>query len=178
METNTQHESGRWLRPGATNGHDEPKMPQQHDDGPPEAEEPSRLYSIREMARDFKVSIRTLRFYEDRSLLHPRREGSNRRYDVRDRLHLRMILKGKTLGFTLTEIHGILAGQRENSGKIELEMGLLPEQITAQIDYLERQRGQIDEAISTLREAQSSRHESASRGPSQAGSPGQQPQRD
>jgi len=37
------------------------------------------------MAQDFQVSIRTLRFYEDRGLLHPRREGTNRRYDSRDR---------------------------------------------------------------------------------------------
>jgi DNA-binding transcriptional MerR regulator len=172
METNTQHESGRWLRLGAASGHDEPKMPQRHSDGFPEAEEPSRLYTIREMARDFKVSIRTLRFYEDRGLLHPRREGSNRRYDARDRLHLRMILKGKTLGFTLTEIHGILAGQRENSGKMELEMGLLPEQIAAQIDYLERQRGQLDEAISTLREAQRTLDKSPSQDSGRASSSG------
>jgi DNA-binding transcriptional MerR regulator len=111
------------------------------------------LQTIREMARDFQVSIRTLRFYEDRGLLHPRRDGAHRRYDSRDRLHLKMILKGKTLGFTLTEIRDILAGRGENAGITELEMGLLPEQLTAQIDYLERQRRQIDEAIATLRKA-------------------------
>jgi DNA-binding transcriptional MerR regulator len=102
------------------------------------------------MAQDFQVSIRTLRFYEDRGLLHPRREGTNRRYDSRDRLCLKMILKGKTLGFTLSEIADILASGMDDSGKMELEMGLLPEQITAQIDYLQRQRSQIDEAIKTL----------------------------
>jgi DNA-binding transcriptional MerR regulator len=105
------------------------------------------------MARNFEVSIRALRFYEDRGLLHPRREGTIRRYDSRDRLHLKMILKGKQLGFTLSEIHDILACQEEGAGKTELEMSLLPEQITAQISYLERQRGQIDEAIGALRDA-------------------------
>ena len=64
-----------------------------------------------------------------------------------------MILKGKSLGFTLSEIHGILTGRGDDSSKMDLEMGLLPEQITTQIDYLERQRGQIDEAITTLRKA-------------------------
>jgi DNA-binding transcriptional MerR regulator len=64
-----------------------------------------------------------------------------------------MILKGKQLGFTLSEIHDILACRGEDSGKTELETGLLPEQISAQISYLERQRSQIDAAIKTLREA-------------------------
>jgi DNA-binding transcriptional MerR regulator len=160
METNPQHETGRWLRHGAPRGHDEAERA----DGFPETGGTSRFYTIREMARDFQVSIRTLRFYEDRGLLHPRREGTNRRYDARDRLHLKMILKGKSLGFTLSEIHGILAGRGEDSGKIDLEMGLLPEQITTQIDYLERQRGQIDEAITTLRKAYSRLLESSHRG--------------
>lgn len=152
METTPQHqdETGRWLRLSAARRHEELEK----DGGVfPETEGTSRLYTIREMARDFQVSIRTLRFYEDRSLLHPRREGANRRYDSRDRLHLKMILKGKSLGFTLSEIHDILAGRAEDSDKMDLEMGLLPEQITTQINYLERQRSQIDEAISTLREA-------------------------
>jgi DNA-binding transcriptional MerR regulator len=112
------------------------------------------------MARDFQVSIRALRFYEDRGLLHPRRESTHRRYDARDRLHLKMILKGKQLGFTLSEIHDILACQGEDSSKTELEMGLLP----AQISYLERQRSQIDSAINTLREAHRRLHESPRQG--------------
>ncbi|MCI0600868.1 MAG: MerR family transcriptional regulator, partial [Beijerinckiaceae bacterium] len=109
---------------------------------------------IRDMARDFQVTIRALRFYEDRGLLRPSREGSVRRYDDRDRLHLKMILKGKQLGFTLAEIHEILAGRGEEYGKAELEFGLSPEQIAAQISHLERQRRQIEEAIAALREAQ------------------------
>jgi DNA-binding transcriptional MerR regulator len=64
-----------------------------------------------------------------------------------------MILKGKELGFTLSEIHDILACRGEDSGMTELEMGLLPEEISAQISYLERQRSHIDAAINTLREA-------------------------
>jgi DNA-binding transcriptional MerR regulator len=75
-----------------------------------------------------------------------------------------MILKGKSLGFTLSEIAEILAGRTEDSGKMELEMGLLPEQITAQIDYLERQRRQIDEAIKTLCKANRRLLELPSRG--------------
>ena len=87
METTPQHqdETGRWLRLSAARGHEGPERGGVF----PETEGTSRLYTIREMARDFQVSIRTLRFYEDRGLLHPRREGANRRYDSRDRLHSR-----------------------------------------------------------------------------------------
>lgn len=154
METNPHHETGRWLRSGATQGEDEGKVPETHRDCFTDAKETPRFHTIRQMARDFQVSIRTLRFYEDRGLLHPCRDGSHRWYDSRDRLHLKMILKGKSLGFTLSEIHDILAGRGEDAGMADLEMSLLPEQITAQINYLERQRCQIDEAIASLRKAQ------------------------
>ncbi|HUB65180.1 MAG TPA: MerR family transcriptional regulator [Methylocella sp.] len=153
METNTQHESGRWLHHGASDGPDDEKLREARNDGHPQPEETLQLYSIREMARDFQVTSRALRFYEDRGLLRPRREGTNRPYDARDRLHLKMILKGKSLGFTLSEIADILSCRKEESGSTELERDLLPEQIAAQIDFLERQRSQIDEAIKTLRKA-------------------------
>jgi len=117
-------------------------------------EQPARLYTIREIAREFQVTIRALRFYEDRGLLRPRREGSVRRYNDRDRLHLKMILKGKQLGFTLAEIYDIVAGRSEENGKAELELKLTAAEIAAQIRYLEQQRSQIEEAIATLREAQ------------------------
>jgi MerR-like DNA binding protein len=63
-----QHEAGSGLHHSAPNG---------HADSEPEAEANSRLSTIREMARDFQVSIRALRFYEDRGLLHPRRESTS-----------------------------------------------------------------------------------------------------
>jgi DNA-binding transcriptional MerR regulator len=132
-----------------------------------------RLSTIREMANEFGVSIRTLRFYEDRGLLHPRRVGAARQYGARDRLYLKMILKGKQLGFTLSEIHDILANRegallKPNAAQcdlmspdlndldfeeLNLEMGLPPEQIVAQINHLERQRKELDEAIIALRNA-------------------------
>jgi len=121
---------------------------------PPETEKPARLYTVREMAREFQVTMRALRFYEDRGMLHPRRDGTIRRYDDRDRLHLKMILKGKRLGFTLAEIQDILAGRGEETEKTELEMELTDGQIAAQIRHLEQQREQIEEAIATLQKAQ------------------------
>ncbi|HXT06653.1 MAG TPA: MerR family transcriptional regulator [Roseiarcus sp.] len=104
--------------------------------------------TIGEMASEFNVSLRTLRFYEDRKLLRPRREGNSRLYSTTDRLRMQMILKGKQLGFTLTEIHD-LVGNYESSD--DFEGKLKPQQIVAQIDHLERQRTEIDGAIARLR---------------------------
>jgi DNA-binding transcriptional MerR regulator len=159
MDTTPQHEAASGLLRGVPNGYGDSEM--QSADLP---EANLRLSTIREMARDFQISIRALRFYEDRGLLHPRRESANRRYDARDRLHLKMILKGKQLGFTLSEIHDIIACQGEDTGKTELEMSLLPEQISAQISHLERQRSQIDAAINTLEDAYRRLHESPRQG--------------
>ena len=107
-----------------------------------------RELTIGEMASEFNVSLRTLRFYEDRKLLRPRREGNSRLYSATDRLRMQMILKGKQLGFTLTEIHDLI-GNYESSD--DFEGKLKPQQIVAQIDHLERQRAEIDVAISRLR---------------------------
>jgi len=111
------------------------------------------LSSIREMADTFGVSIRALRFYEDRGLLHPRRQGSVRYYDGRDKKHLKLILKGKQLGFTLSEIHEMIESQDADGSKTELELMLHPDQIIAQLNHLQKQRDEIDIAIAGLREA-------------------------
>lgn len=154
MDTNLQKEVESGLIRGVPNGYAASEM--QTADSP---ESNSRLSTIREMARDFQISIRALRFYEDRGLLHPRRESAYRRYDARDRVHLKMILKGKQLGFTLSEIRDIISCQGEDTGTMELEMNLSPEQISAQISHLERQRRQIDAAINTLEHAYQRLHE-------------------
>jgi DNA-binding transcriptional MerR regulator len=105
-----------------------------------------RAWTIGDMAREFRISLRTLRFYEDRALLHPRRRGMTRLYSGPDRLHLQMILKGKKLGFTLAEIREILA--RDDSAG---ELNLPPDQIISQIRHIERQLGTLEAALSELR---------------------------
>ncbi len=66
------------------------------------------VYSIGDLAREFEVTPRTIRFYEDQGLLSPGRSGQNRVYTTRDRTRLKLILRGKRLGFSLSEIRGIL----------------------------------------------------------------------
>ena len=105
---------------------------------------------IGEMAREFSVSSRTLRFYEDRNLLAPRRDGTARFYSAADRLRLQMILKGKRLGFTLAEISDLI-GATAGAAESDFEKKLQPQQIVSQISHLERQRAEIDDAIGRLR---------------------------
>jgi DNA-binding transcriptional MerR regulator len=112
--------------------------------------------TIGEMAREFGVTLRTLRFYEDRRLIRPRRVGNARYYGGPDRVRLQMILKGKALGFTLAEIRdligaeegAVVAGEALRSDFAER---LRPAQIVDQLDHLERQRRDIEEAIASLK---------------------------
>ena len=63
----------------------------------------SSTYSISDLASEFDVTTRTIRFYEEKGLLDPRREGTRRIYGPADRTKLRLILRGKRLGFSLDE---------------------------------------------------------------------------
>ncbi|MBI2508630.1 MAG: MerR family DNA-binding transcriptional regulator [Betaproteobacteria bacterium] len=64
----------------------------------------STTYTITELAREFDVTTRTIRYYEDQGLLSPRRDGVNRVFSNRDRVRLKLALRGKRLGFSLSEI--------------------------------------------------------------------------
>jgi DNA-binding transcriptional MerR regulator len=66
------------------------------------------VYSIQQLSREFSVTPRTLRFYEDKGLLAPARRGSTRVYSDRDRTRLRLALRGKRLGFSLQECREII----------------------------------------------------------------------
>ena len=105
-------------------------------------------YVIGDLAREFGVSLRTLRFYEARGLLSPRREGMARLYDARDRERLAAILHGKSLGFTLTEIRAMLAQER---GAPARELSLSLDDVEDQIAHLEAQKEQIETALVELK---------------------------
>src|SRR5210317_1887750 len=63
----------------------------------------AQTYSIGDLAGEFDVTTRTIRFYEEKGLLNPRREGTRRIYSTADRTRLRLILRGKRLGLSLDE---------------------------------------------------------------------------
>lgn len=106
-------------------------------------------HTISDLAREFGVTLRTLRFYEDKGLLAPRREGHVRRYGDRDRERLALILKGKKLGFTLSEIRAMVEQADMSRPGLALSAAALEEQIA----MLERQRREIDEALAELRQS-------------------------
>lgn len=108
------------------------------------------LMTIREMCDAFEVTPRTLRFYESKELLAPHRLGSRRLFTRRDRARLKLILRGKRFGFALEEIRELLAlYDRDDSQLIQLRRTYdIAQQRLAD---MERQRAELDEAISELR---------------------------
>ncbi len=115
-----------------------------------------RDFTISDMASLYNVSLRTLRFYEDKGLIFPRRQGTARYYSANDRIRLELILKGKRLGFSLSEIHNLIASRTTASPDNEtadLVVSLNSDQVAAQIAHLERQRDDLSTAIGELRDA-------------------------
>lgn len=113
-------------------------------------------FTISDLARDFGVTLRTLRFYESRGLIAPARSGMTRIYSSRDRARLALILKGKQLGFTLVEIRAMLANEegKELKGKEPSAsvggLQLSRSQIAEQLELLRSQRTEIETAIAEL----------------------------
>ena len=106
-------------------------------------------YTIGELARDFGVTLRALRFYENKGLLSPQRDGLNRLYSQRDRDRLALVLKGKKLGFTLGEIQQMVAA--ESGAPVEAStLNLSREKCLEQIALLERQKSELEEGLAEL----------------------------
>lgn len=120
----------------------------------PVPSEPASGFTISDLARDFGVTLRTLRFYESRGLLSPARSGMTRIYSARDRARLALILKGKQLGFTLVEIRAMLANEeRKHDSEASASVGglqLTRSQIAEQLELLRNQHGEIESAIAEL----------------------------
>jgi DNA-binding transcriptional MerR regulator len=106
-----------------------------------------RTYTISQLAREFEVTPRALRFYEDKGLLSPRREGMNRVYSHRDRARLQLILRGKRVGLPLIEIKEILDLYKIDQ-RAQAQTAL--KKYKARVVALEAQREDIDAAIETL----------------------------
>lgn len=106
-------------------------------------------YTIRELADRFDVTARTLRFYEQKELLTPTRRGATRVYSAADAARLDLILRGRRVGFTLEEIKEMQEIERLDKGsRLHLEDALI--RFKARIATLERQRADIDHALSEL----------------------------
>lgn len=109
------------------------------------------LMTIREMCEAFDVTPRTLRFYESKELIFPIREGSRRLFTKRDRARLTLILRGKRFGFSLEDIRQLLdLYDRDGTQEVQLTRayGIARDRLA----QMERQRGELDAAITELKD--------------------------
>lgn len=108
-----------------------------------------RTYSISDLSREFDVTARAIRFYEDKNLIEPMREGQRRIYTARDRVRLMLILRGKRLGFSLSEIKDILDLYDTDMGESR-QLELLLNKISERRDALQAHRRDIDLTLAEL----------------------------
>ena len=120
----------------------------------PVGEDVPRLYSIGDLAAEFAISPRANRFYEDQDLLRPQRIGGNRVYNHRDRARLILVLRGKRLGFSLADIREMLDLYDVDPGHVE-QLRVALAKGRERIAELERQRAEITEMLTELRELES-----------------------
>lgn len=119
----------------------------------------STTYSISELAKEFDVTTRTIRFYEDEGLLSPERRGQTRIYSARDRVLLKLILRGKRLGFSLAEcgeLFNLYDPEHGNLAQLHLMLDKLAQRRAAmeqQLNDIKLMQIELDAAETRIREA-------------------------
>jgi DNA-binding transcriptional MerR regulator len=110
------------------------------------------IFTIRDLTKEFGVSARTLRFYEEKGLLDPARRGEQRLYSRRDRARLAYVLAGKQVGFSLEEVREMLDLYDLGDGQVtQLKVALT--KFGERIERLERQKSDIDRVVAELTRA-------------------------
>lgn len=122
---------------------DKPETPTENERQP--------LRGIQDVANELGITTRTIRFYEDKGLLEPERVGTMRVYSRREMGRLRLILRGKRLGFSLREIREFLDLYEVDSPHLEQSCRLLAE-VGERIASLEAQRQALDQTLDELRD--------------------------
>lgn len=106
-------------------------------------------FTISQLAKEFDVTARTLRFYEDKGLLSPARKGQTRIYSSRDRAKLKLILQGKRIGLPLDEIKDLMGLYELRSNKPE-ELRATLVTLKERVEFLQTRKGDIELAITEL----------------------------
>ena len=109
---------------------------------------PAKTFTISELAQAFEVTPRAIRFYEDTGLLQPSRAGRNRVYSPGDRTRLKLILRGKRLGFTLQEIRQLVSmydSDRDTAPQLQAFLSTLAAHRSALAQQLDDIRVTLDE---------------------------------
>jgi len=114
-----------------------------------QTETSNRTYSIGELAEEFGITSRALRLYEEEGLLDPQREGTRRIYTERNRVRLRLILRGKRLGWSLAEIGESFDLYDSDHGE-EAQLELMLEKLGKRRAMLNAQKQDIDNALTDV----------------------------
>ncbi len=112
------------------------------------------IFTIGDLATEFEITTRAIRFYEARGLLRPMRRGTARSFTRRDRARLKLILRGKNLGFTLEDIAEYLSLYDTDPTQVT-QTRLLLDRVEAHIADLNTKRGDLDRTLEDLREIRS-----------------------
>lgn len=112
-----------------------------------------REYSISSLASEFDITTRALRFYEEKGLLRPRREGQKRIYSAADRVRLRLLLRGKRLGLSLTESQEIIDMYDTQSGS-QRQLQRLLDTLAQRRLVLNQQARDIRETLADLKDVE------------------------
>jgi DNA-binding transcriptional MerR regulator len=110
----------------------------------------NRTYSISELAEEFDVTTRTLRFYEDKGILSPQRKGTVRVYGERDKVRLRLALRGKRLGFSLDDCREIIEMYDPIAGNKLRQLKRLQDKIREHRQVLLSKRDDIDATLKNM----------------------------
>ncbi len=110
-------------------------------------------YSISELAKAFDVTPRAIRFYEDQGLLTPTRKGRQRVYSERDRIRLKLILRGKRIGFSLAEVKTVFDLYDSAPGEVG-QLNYLIDMIEDRREMLEQQRRDIDVVLHDMKDVE------------------------
>lgn len=113
----------------------------------------NKTYTISKLAEEFDITTRTIRFYEEKNLLKPVRNGSNRLYSAADRVKLKLILRGKRLGFTLEESREIVDMYNPAQGNTEQLQSLIGI-IRDKRKHLEQQLHDLEGMMLDLRDSE------------------------
>lgn len=108
-----------------------------------------KYYTITEMTREFGVSTRTLRFYEDEGLIQPERRGRTRLFRTSDRHLIKEILRGRRLGFTIAEIREIIEIYKGPPGELG-QLELMMKRVAEKREQLRQKMRDIEETLAEL----------------------------
>lgn len=131
-----------------------PSQNSQSQDGISHSSQRQNTWSINELSTEFSVTPRSIRFYEGEGLLFPKREGQRRIYSKQDRVRLRLILRGKRLGFSLGEIRELFQLYDESAGNNDQQLMAMIAKVHERQAALEQQLRDIRAVQDELRNAE------------------------